>query len=293
MISVDRNRIPKPASLTQPNGAGYREKVRASIYYQTPQNKAYPFAYYKENDVIDALNSLFYNKCAYCESKITNTGPIDVEHFRPKGKIEGETNHFGYWWLATEWTNLLSSCIDCNRGRYQIHLSSEDGQQLTQGEKLSGKHDHFPVAGPRATCATDDHSLEDPLLIDPTRVNPAEHINWRIVADHPLAVAVSVYGKTSIDLFGLNRSKLTEARKELLLKLNYDFICLNNLISSMVKLPTDAVSSLIPALEMNIENFFKNTCSHNQYSSFANYFVREKFREVESMVNELLARVET
>ncbi|MFJ2684015.1 hypothetical protein ACIOYV_09760 [Pseudomonas sp. NPDC087342] len=292
MVPVDRNRVAKPASLTAPNGAGHREHLRAAMYYQNPRTKAYGFAHYKESDVVTALNTLFHNKCAYCEGKITSTGPIDVEHFRPKGQIEGELNHPGYWWLATEWTNLLASCIDCNRGRNQTLLGSEDGQRLTQGERLSGKHDHFPVAGPRATCATDDHALEDPLLIDPTCVDPGEHIGWKVVADQPLAVAISQYGQTSIDLFGLNRSKLAEARLEYQLKLDEEFLCLKTTIHKIAKETTDeGVREWMPVLQMHIDRFFSHAKANNEYSAFARYIVESRYDAVSELVNALLARV--
>lgn len=294
MVPVNRDQVGKPESLTAPNGSGYREHQRAAVYYQSTQSKAYAFTHYKGPDVVSALNTLFHNKCAYCEGKITSTGPIDVEHFRPKGRIEGELNHPGYWWLATEWTNLLASCIDCNRGRNQILLSSEDGQQLTQGERLSGKHDHFPVAGLRATCATDDHSQEDPLLIDPTCMDPSKHINWKVVADHPLAIAFSRYGETSIDLFGLNRLKLAEARRELQLKLDEDFLCLKEMISRIADEPTDeGVRRWMPVLQKHIDKFYRQAEASNEYSAFARHIVDSRYSTVAKMVDELLARVAT
>jgi hypothetical protein len=266
--------------------------VRAAAYYRSPSTKAYAFAYYKEPDVIAALNTLFHNKCAYCEGKIASTGPIDVEHFRPKGRIAGEQHHLGYWWLATEWTNLLSSCIDCNRGRHQTLLGIEGDQRLTQGERLSGKHDHFPVAGLRATLATDDHSLEDPLLIDPTCVDPDEHIGWKVVADRPLAVAVSPYGQTSIDLFGLNRSKLAEARHEFQLKLDEEFACLKVTITKISKETTDeGVRDWMPVLQMHIDKFFRHAETNNEYSAFARYIVESRYNTISEMVHILLTRI--
>lgn len=292
MVPVNRNRVAKPPSLTAPDGAGHKEHLRARDYYRNAQTKAYVFANYKGADVIAALNTLFNNKCAYCEGKNTSTGPIDVEHFRPKGGVEGELNHPGYWWLATEWTNLLSSCIDCNRGRNQLLLGTTDGMQLTQGERLSGKHDHFPVAGVRAMCATDDHSLEDPLLIDPTCVNPSDHINWKVVADHPLAVPMSSYGEKSIDIFGLNRSKLAEARRELQLRLEEDFLLLKQMIITISEDPSDeSVRRWLPILDQFIENFLKNGDENNEFSAFARHIVDSRYETIAGMVRSLLARV--
>ncbi|AKF48768.1 hypothetical protein ACQJ22_12055 [Pseudomonas fragariae (ex Marin et al. 2024)] len=281
-----------PTSLTAPDGEGYREHLRAAMYYQEPYIKSFGFAYYKESDVVTALNALFHNKCAYCEGKISSTGPIDIEHFRPKGRIEGESEHPGYWWLANEWTNLLASCIDCNRGRYQTVLNSEDGLLLTQGERLCGKHDHFPVAGQRAICGTDDHMLEDPLLIDPTCVDPGAHIRWKVVAEQPLAIASSQYGQTSIDLFGINRSKLAEARRELQLRLDEEFLCLKAMITNIAKEPTDeGVQRWMPALQMCINKFFRHAEPSNEYSAFAWHIIKLRYDTVSEMVAALMARI--
>ncbi|MER0498972.1 hypothetical protein ACSZN6_01355 [Aeromonas hydrophila] len=294
MIHIDRSRIAKPASLTSPDGAGHREYLRAVAYYRTPQTKAYKFTKYKEADVITALNILFNNKCAYCEGKITNTGPIEVEHFRPKGKIKDVPNHQGYWWLADEWTNLLASCIDCNRNRTQILYSSQDGQQLSQSEKLSGKHDNFPISGQRATCANDDHNLEDPLLIDPTCVDPGLHLDWKVIAQIPLVTSTTLYGKTSIDLYGLNRSKLVEERRELQLRLEEDFLSLLDMIKTVAEEPSaERREILIGRLERCINRFFKHTEEKNEYSAFAKHIVHTKFAEVSEAVTALYDSIAT
>ncbi len=295
MISVDRSQVSSPISLTSSNGAGKNEKLQATVYYQSHQTKAFPFKSYKELDVVTALNTLFNDKCAYCESRITNTGPIDVEHFRPKGRITDQPGHPGYWWLATEWTNLLASCIDCNRGRKQTLLSSNrDDQQIGLSAQLSGKHDHFPIAGQRAFSATDDHSLEDPLLIDPTCVDPSQHLSWLVVADNPLVKAVSPYGQASINIFGLNRSKLTEARQELLLKLSNEFLCIEAMINKIAQEPTnEAVASWMPILQILIDNFCMHTTPKKEYSAFAKYIVNKKLEEISVRLEALSARIAT
>jgi hypothetical protein len=75
--------------------------------------------------VIDKLNESYHYKCAYCE----RIYKLDVEHYRPKAEVRDEQNqivqvidnagnminHPGYYWLCYEWSNLLPSCISCNR----------------------------------------------------------------------------------------------------------------------------------------------------------------------------------
>ncbi len=74
--------------------------------------------------VEDQLAITYLNKCAYCE----RLEKADIEHYRPKKSVKDET-HDGYYWLCYEWTNLLPSCVKCNR----------DGAKLT----------HFPILGTR------------------------------------------------------------------------------------------------------------------------------------------------
>jgi hypothetical protein len=161
------------------------------------------------------LMDLFGGKCAYCETRIASNQPGDVEHFRPKGRVvgddfkpvlalhpqRGKMNHPGYFWLAYEWSNLLPSCIDCNR--YRNH-----GIDQPQG---AGKADRFPVQGQYACVPAQLHE-EVPLLIDPSKVNPALHIEF-----HPdgTVSGKTEQGRRTIELFGLNlREGLKEARRE-------------------------------------------------------------------------------
>lgn len=58
---------------------------------------------YKRDDIKNALNNIYKNKCAYCEEKVEQ---LHVEHYRPK-KI--------YYWLAFSWDNLILACATCNQ----------------------------------------------------------------------------------------------------------------------------------------------------------------------------------
>jgi len=80
----------------------------------------------KRSRVEDKLAISYKNKCAYCE----RICKADIEHYRPKNKVTGVT-HDGYYWLCYEWTNLIPSCITCNRE--------------------GAKHNHFPIIGKRVS----------------------------------------------------------------------------------------------------------------------------------------------
>src|SRR5262245_23831897 len=60
-------------------------------------------------DLKEALRTLSYEKCWYCES-IDPRADNAVDHYRPKGNVRGAIPpHTGYWWLAFEWTNYRFS----------------------------------------------------------------------------------------------------------------------------------------------------------------------------------------
>ncbi len=66
-------------------------------------------------DIVVALKDLYKNKCAYCES--VEAEP-EIDHYRPKRQVTGESKrHFGYYWLAYEWSNLLPICSKCNEAK--------------------------------------------------------------------------------------------------------------------------------------------------------------------------------
>jgi 5-methylcytosine-specific restriction endonuclease McrA len=85
-----------------------------------------------------ALGGSVADECAYCESRYAGTQPMDVEHFRPKGKVleDDGTEVRGYYWLASEWANLLPSCIDCNRERRQWLADLGAVRSVGKGERF-------------------------------------------------------------------------------------------------------------------------------------------------------------
>src|SRR5262249_38061398 len=130
-----------PAILTAPDGAAAHERQRAEAHFGDPANtgKAFKFSVYGDPSVREALHRLFRGKCAYCDNVYAATQPLDVEHWRPKARVDQEdgSSVTGYYWRASTWDNLLPSCIDCNRERTQL---LEDG---TTGK--FGKGNQFPL----------------------------------------------------------------------------------------------------------------------------------------------------
>jgi len=271
MIFVKRKPGEVPKNLEKRFRDDRTEFDRAFAHYVT-ENKSgsYDFSRYSGADVKRALDDIFHGKCAYCESFYAKTQPVDVEHYRPKGEVEGAPDHRGYWWLAMNWENLVPSCIDCNRRRgQQTPNPDEDGSMVALNVRgdfargktfLSGKHAGFPLESnsPRAKWDAQGKAIdldsEKRLLIDPTRDHPDDHLVFYVdrsspeklvsfVYPKPLSTnealalpilgdpekisanadrnSVSAIGAVSIQVYGLNRLSLVQARTKMLRDLEF------------------------------------------------------------------------
>jgi uncharacterized protein (TIGR02646 family) len=239
---------PVPASLNGPTSAGGRERAEAIRFFRPRANRSssYDFTAYKGTDVAAGLKSVFGSKCAYCESSYAETAPPDIEHYRPKGGVEvnGRLNKPGYYWLAADWTNLLPSCIDCNRKR--THDFPEAGPELR------GKANRFPIANPadRAT-APGQESREKRLLLHPCLDKPEEHLEFiseGVIRARQQAGVDSEMGKVSIEIYGLDRTALTQARGRVL-----------RLMEGVMQRIRDAQAQLTPGIPAIFEQYLERS----------------------------------
>jgi len=152
---------------------------------------------YGHASVKGALIKMQHGKCAFCESQVRHVAHGDVEHFRPKAGFtrKGVLVRPGYYWLAYDWENLLFACQLCN----QRH-----------------KRNAFPLpAGSRRVRRpTGNLANEQPLFVDPTREDPARHIEFN---EHVVrAVKGDRRGRRTIRGLGLNRDALKRRRETFL-----------------------------------------------------------------------------
>ncbi len=159
---------------------------------------------YADSKVQIALKKLFYEKCAYCESKPTATASWDVEHYRPKGRIAGRKDHPGYYWLAYEWSNLYLSCQRCNR-----RLRDKGTWDDRKIGPPAGKLDQFPVEdeAKRAMSHLDLHEEEAPILLDPCQDNPEEFLTFALDGSVQ-AIDDNERGRQTIEILHLHRKDL-------------------------------------------------------------------------------------
>lgn len=252
--------------------------------------------YYKHVTITDLLRAFSLNKkvlepgdkpkCFYCESQVEKGVTLQVEHYRPKAKIDAKDNnnfeHHGYYWLGLEWTNIVLSCPKCN-GK-------------------SGKGNRFPILGPRAipvepvnntnvldrtNCLANQNPLllEQPILLNPEIDHPETCLTFNEQSFLSGYGVDAVRGETTKDILKLNRGPLIEDRQ-----------CLRNKFINDLNL--DIAGYLTNELnEVSLMFNFKKTCrsirkrinAEEEYSLWGRYinanfescivnFIDEEFR---------------
>lgn len=205
MIFVDRSAYPAPIELLE----FQRESLpRLKIFFATDISLRLPrwpelnFPRRVREVVRAALIELFKSRCAYCGE------PADeIDRFRPRikaGRTHRKVDVDHYWWLAAEWSNLYLCCRNCN----------------------SRKGSLFPIEGPAALPLTegDDLLAERPLLLDPCRDKPEEHLRFH--ADGTVT-ALSRRGEGTISLLQLNAPYRVQTRLEPVTLLRYEIDALH------------------------------------------------------------------
>lgn len=301
MIFVERSKDVPPSLLAQPS-LDQTQEARDYYKHWSPSDAAFgAFTRYRGYDVHQALRKDFSWKCAYCEKQLEK-GSFEVEHYRPKGEVAG-CNHPGYWWLALTWTNLLPTCAGCNKGLHQhivtvaTTLAEVEAMQTTSPNQLHGKATQFPVGAGRLSAEIDDHAIEQPHLMDPTRTDPEPHLRWRHdgllsvveAADGP--GGPSILGAETIKCVALNRLDLAENRTQILDRLR------TQRIQIIDALERDAIAGGHPAdvaravefARVRIEDMKLSAAPNQPFAGMVRAFVRELTAELDQWVIDRLA----
>ena len=194
MIRINRSEIECPAKLS---GDGKKERIKNQKKFENGKDDfEFKSSIYGHDQVKNALINSQNGKCAYCEDNVSTVAYGDVEHYRPKGgwqQFRGQKlQKPGYYWLAYEWENLLYSCQKCNQ---------------------SYKRNLFPLINPgsRAKSHSDDIANESPVLVNPLFEEPGNHLSF----NQHIPIGLTENGKQTIELCGLDRKELNEARESL------------------------------------------------------------------------------
>lgn len=239
--------IPRLKDVGEQFTKAEKETLEAINYYGDPNNfengvkktdkKAPNFKVYKDKQLKKEIKKLFNKKCAYCDSTFLATSTADIEHFRPKKAFNRFRDNKdekliepGYYWLATDWDNLLWSCILCNR-------KNKLDQPNEEGLKPLGKKNRFPISNEEKRILSHNQDLKKEkrylLIIDPCKDEPMDHFEFPVGNPEDLGIVKakiqgngkpSKRGIASIPLYGLNRLELVISRKEVALDLKSIFI---------------------------------------------------------------------
>ncbi len=270
------------------------ERTRAIQYYKTHLARAaggrvrsFGFKAYSHDDVRAAIERLFDNKCAYCDNRYDAVHPVEIEHWRPKAevKIAGQKKnewHHGYYWLASDWDNLLPACIDCNRERYQ--------RDFVTGERtLLGKKNWFPVINEAARWRDPDQDCEEePLLLNPCVDKAREYLKVTdegVIEIRPKLPAKRSRARASIKHYALNRKGLVSARRGTIITIQKTMATIRTylkIFNSAIAIgrSTDVIGE---ALETEFA-FLESLAAPNQPFSFVTEEMIGKFRrELEAL----------
>ena len=209
MIQVGRRQTDDKGTEVQPNDAWFQLANKCTIKALDEQeNHRVQRHVYAHNEVKAALEKLFHDKCAYCERNIES---MEVEHFRPAGRVAECKDHPGYYWLAYDWNNLYLSCTPCNQRR-------RDNPRWGDRVRLpaAGKYDQFPLLdeSTRAMIPGADLNREQKLLIDPCTDDPEEYFGY-----DPFGGIISLkdpVGSKTIEICHLTRRRLKDSRRRVI-----------------------------------------------------------------------------
>ena len=198
MIKIEKSKATVPSILDKTNSKSKGNIATQMVKAEYDAGKRtfdFDSNIYGHADVKQTLIQLQYGKCCFCESFVRHIAHGDVEHFRPKaGYLDSTTTTLlrpGYYWLAYDFENLFLSCQVCNQTYKRNFFPLAD-----DSKRIDSHHNH-----------TDLH-LEEPLIVDPAKDNPEEHIYF----DQEIPKSKDLKGELTIKRLGLDRDELNEYR---------------------------------------------------------------------------------
>ncbi|TWI85841.1 hypothetical protein IQ13_1010 [Lacibacter cauensis] len=261
------NRPPAPTFLNDPSGKWVKETKEAIAHYKSGSSESFEFEMYNDARLKDELKKVFV-KCAYCESIYGHVSDGDVEHFRPKGKVnEKNPQTPGYYWLANDWGNLFLACMHCNQRRKHILYGETT---LTS----YGKLDQFPVADESKRLLKHTHRLSKEekvrLLINPCVDDPSKELEYE--DKEAVVIPLTNKGKKSIEVFVLQRHLLVQERKKQLLLLYQQ---MDRVIRELVRFNNDNSAGQKKVFEDELKILLSFTEKEKPYAGMSRFFVKK------------------
>ncbi|MEZ4922162.1 MAG: retron system putative HNH endonuclease [Crocinitomicaceae bacterium] len=294
MIKLDRSKVQEPINLAKPSQKVKEEREKAIALFAKgrdneegieDERKKFKFDAYRDDSIKEALKKLSDNKCAYCESKFLHVYYGDIEHFRPKKKVGSGSNFEspGYYWMATQWDNLLLSCLFCNQAKKQ--------ETLEDGEITIGKQNQFPLDDNDQYTRRREYNDgvdEKRLLIDPCLEDPETLLAYDEKGTIYPSKDDSTYefrlAETSIHVFALQRLPLVLERKAKWIEVQAQIVRVKEYIQTLndeiIGGATDLQMRFNLILNRELEILKKMTKSDQQYAGLARQEINNFLREI-------------
>lgn len=188
----------------------------------------YNATYYPHQDVTTLLKAYSIHKaqlqpgdqakCNYCESKIEHAATLQVEHYRPKAKVDsGENDHVelpGYYWLGLEWTNLLLACPKCNGKDAKGNKFPIGGVRATVHQTVQVINNVLTLDRTNCDANANPLLLERPLLLNPEIDHPENFLTFDVLGNISGYGNDAERGEVSKNIFRLNRDELLINRQK-------------------------------------------------------------------------------
>ncbi len=194
---------------------------------------------YKQTDLKTTVEEHYKNKCAYCEQYSERW---DVEHYRPVSK---------YYWLAYSWDNLILACPTCNQDY------KNDNFDLINPPKISYDPKDLPTIH---TLCEKYNQQEQPKLFHPEFDEPENYLEFSLKGG---ISSTDLRGKYTIKTCGLDRKKLNDRRKDIVID---DFI---KKLNSIIYLRSYNQNEYLEEIKKLIDDFVE--MSNNQKKEFLGF----------------------
>lgn len=314
MIQIRRLECPDILSRDAfPESEGIIEAKEAIAFYGDPNNHHSKFqrngnrgqriqksySVYSEDSVRGVLKKMFHGKCAYCESKITSVYNGDIEHFRPKAGYCNDNSQPlikpGYYWLASEWENLLFACPFCNQTNTHEIIDGGSIHEVVQGKlnqfplrdvrhRLTTNHGQIYFLNQNSYTLAFDQEEAERLLLKPCTDEVEKHFKYSedglILENDGLSLIERERAKTSIKVYALQRLGLVQSREEKIIQIKAQIRRVEQAIENLNRHFEDSDEEKIwfegiLREEMKILKRFKD--SDQEYAGMARFFIDNYF----------------
>ncbi len=188
----------------------------------------YNGSYYPHDEITNLLKAFSIHKtqldpgdrpkCNYCESRIEHAATLQVEHFRPKAKVEsGENDHVelpGYYWLGLEWTNLLLACPKCNGKNAKANKFPIRGIRAAPHNPIQNLNSIPTLVRDQCYANANPLILEIPVLLNPEIDKPEDFLTFNNLGQIRGHGLNAERGEISKDIYRLNRDELVICRQD-------------------------------------------------------------------------------